>query len=70
MKIYLIRHTQPDVEKGICYGSSDLDVAATFEAEAAARNSGMVCSLEIGGGPRSNGTGAERGRFGRQGSTR
>lgn len=34
MKIYLIRHTQPDVEKGICYGSSDLDVAATFEAEA------------------------------------
>jgi len=36
MKIYLIRHTQPDVEKGICYGSSDLDVVATFPAEAAA----------------------------------
>jgi len=36
MKIYLIRHTQPDIEKGICYGSSDLDVAATFTEEAAA----------------------------------
>lgn len=36
MKIYLIRHTQPDIEKGICYGSSDLDVAATFPEEAAA----------------------------------
>ena len=35
MKIYLIRHTQPDVEKGICYGSADLDVAATFKVEAA-----------------------------------
>ena len=36
MKIYLIRHTQPAVEKGICYGSTDLDVAETFEIEAAA----------------------------------
>ena len=36
MKIYLIRHTQPDIEKGICYGSTDLDVAATFLEEAAA----------------------------------
>ena len=36
MKIYLIRHTQPDVDKGICYGSTDLDVATTFPAEAAA----------------------------------
>ena len=36
MKIYLIRHTQPDIEKGICYGSSDLDVAATFIEEATA----------------------------------
>jgi len=35
MKIYLIRHTQPDIDKGICYGSTDLDVAATFAAEAA-----------------------------------
>ena len=36
MKIYLIRHTQPDIDKGICYGSTDLDVAATFPEEAAA----------------------------------
>ncbi len=36
MKIYLIRHTQPDIAKGICYGSSDLDVATTFPVEATA----------------------------------
>ncbi|MEM6316655.1 MAG: alpha-ribazole phosphatase family protein [Bacteroidota bacterium] len=36
MKIYLIRHTQPDVAKGICYGSTDLDVADSFDDEAAA----------------------------------
>ena len=33
MEIYLIRHTTPDIEKGICYGQSDLDVANTFEEE-------------------------------------
>ncbi|WP_194768826.1 alpha-ribazole phosphatase [Tamlana sp. I1] len=26
MEIYLIRHTTPEVEKGICYGQSDLDL--------------------------------------------
>ena len=36
MKIYLIRHTQPAIAKGICYGSTDLDVASTFLEEAAA----------------------------------
>lgn len=36
MELYLIRHTMPDVAAGICYGHSDIDVAATFEAEAAA----------------------------------
>ncbi len=35
MKIYLIRHTQPDIEKGICYGISDLDVTDSFKTEAA-----------------------------------
>jgi alpha-ribazole phosphatase len=34
MEIYLIRHTTPAVAKGVCYGQSDLDVTATFEAEA------------------------------------
>ncbi len=33
MEIYLVRHTIPEVEKGICYGHTDLDVAATFQSE-------------------------------------
>ena len=33
MELYLIRHTTPDINAGICYGRSDIDVAATFEAE-------------------------------------
>ena len=36
MELYLIRHTTPDISGGICYGRSDIDVAATFEAEAEA----------------------------------
>ncbi|PSL48915.1 alpha-ribazole phosphatase [Chitinophaga niastensis] len=35
MEIYLIRHTTPAIESGICYGASDIDVANTFEEEAA-----------------------------------
>jgi alpha-ribazole phosphatase len=35
MEIFLIRHTTPAVEKGICYGQTDLDVTETFLAEAA-----------------------------------
>ncbi len=34
MEIYLIRHTTPDVAKGICYGQADIDVTETFHAEA------------------------------------
>lgn len=33
MEVYLIRHTRPDIEKGICYGQSDIGLAATFEEE-------------------------------------
>lgn len=33
MEIYLIRHTTPDVEKGICYGQTDLDVKPSFDNE-------------------------------------
>lgn len=33
MEIYLIRHTTPDVAKGICYGQTDLDVTETFAGE-------------------------------------
>lgn len=34
MEIVLVRHTTPDIAKGICYGQSDLDVVATFDQEA------------------------------------
>ena len=33
MEIYLIRHTTPRVEKGICYGQSDIDVQDSFDEE-------------------------------------
>ncbi len=33
MEIYLVRHTTPEVPKGICYGQSDLPVADTFQTE-------------------------------------
>jgi len=35
MEIYLVRHTTPDIEKGICYGQSDLGVASSFDTEVA-----------------------------------
>lgn len=34
MKVTLIRHTRVDVPKGICYGQTDVPVAATFKEEA------------------------------------
>lgn len=34
MEIILIRHTTPDVEKGICYGQADIRVKETFLQEA------------------------------------
>lgn len=33
MELILIRHTTPAIEKGICYGQSDLDVTDSFESE-------------------------------------
>lgn len=33
MEIIFIRHTTPDIEKGICYGQSDLNVTDTFTEE-------------------------------------
>ncbi|AUP80835.1 alpha-ribazole phosphatase [Flavivirga eckloniae] len=33
MEVYLIRHTTPDIKKGICYGQSDLNLADTFSKE-------------------------------------
>jgi len=34
MFIYLIRHTTPAIDRGICYGQSDLDVTESFAQEA------------------------------------
>ncbi len=34
--LYLVRHTAPRVEPGVCYGRLDVDVADTFGAEATA----------------------------------
>jgi alpha-ribazole phosphatase len=33
MEVYLVRHTKPYVEKGVCYGQSDLDVVDSFAEE-------------------------------------
>ncbi|MCC1493454.1 alpha-ribazole phosphatase family protein [Cognatishimia sp. F0-27] len=34
MALSLLRHTTPEVAKGVCYGVTDLPLAASFEAEA------------------------------------
>ena len=34
MEIYLIRHTTPKIEKGICYGQTDIPVVDSFSVEA------------------------------------
>ncbi|WP_207511800.1 alpha-ribazole phosphatase [Longitalea luteola] len=34
MSIYLIRHTTPLIERGLCYGQLDIDVTASFKTEA------------------------------------
>lgn len=33
MEIYLVRHTTPDIEPGICYGISDIGLIDSFEEE-------------------------------------
>ena len=33
MEIYLVRHTTPKVEKGICYGHTNLDITDSFAEE-------------------------------------
>lgn len=41
MKLLFIRHTSVNMERGICYGHSDVDVADTFPGEAAAVKSAL-----------------------------
>ena len=33
--VYLVRHTSPDIASSVCYGQSDIDVAANFPEELA-----------------------------------
>jgi alpha-ribazole phosphatase len=33
MQLYLIRHTTPEIQSGICYGQSDIPLKETFEFE-------------------------------------
>jgi alpha-ribazole phosphatase len=41
VNIYLVRHTTPQVPPGVCYGSTDLDLAETF-AEECERIRGLI----------------------------
>jgi alpha-ribazole phosphatase len=43
MKLYLIRHTKPDVREDICYGKTDLPVSLTYPEEL------KMVSKELGG---------------------
>lgn len=33
MEIYLIRHTTPEVDKGVCYGQADLELKSSYISE-------------------------------------
>jgi alpha-ribazole phosphatase len=46
MEIYFIRHTAPLIEKGICYGQSDVTLAASFEQERAQLNAQLPDSFD------------------------
>ncbi|MFN5333749.1 MAG: alpha-ribazole phosphatase family protein [Bacteroidota bacterium] len=47
MEIYLIRHTKPAIDTGICYGQADIDVAESFEEEAALIKAQLPAELNI-----------------------
>jgi len=34
MEIYLVRHTTPNIEKGVCYGQANVDLSSSFRQEA------------------------------------
>lgn len=47
MEIYLIRHTSPNINKGICYGQTDLDIdPIKFEEELSIIQSKLPRSIE------------------------
>ncbi len=33
MKVHLLRHTKPDIQEGICYGQTDIDLLSSFDTE-------------------------------------
>jgi len=33
MALVMLRHTRPNIDEGVCYGQTDMDVAASFENE-------------------------------------
>lgn len=47
MEIYLIRHTKPDIDKGICYGQSDILLADSFGEELKSLHTRLKSSLNI-----------------------
>jgi len=46
MEIYLIRHTTPAIERGVCYGQTDIDITSTFEEEALAIKQHISSSIQ------------------------
>lgn len=46
MEIYLIRHTTPKIEKGICYGQTDIDVEESFEDEVVAIKKNVSANIQ------------------------
>jgi alpha-ribazole phosphatase len=46
MAIFLIRHTTPLIEKGICYGQLNIDVTESFEAEAELIQKALPAAIE------------------------
>lgn len=46
MEIYLIRHTAPKIDKGICYGQSDIDVQDSFKDELEAIKKNTPTSID------------------------
>ncbi len=47
MEIYLIRHTTPKIEKGVCYGFADLEVTGSYQNELAILIEKISQKLEI-----------------------
>ncbi|PIY08326.1 MAG: hypothetical protein COZ18_12840 [Flexibacter sp. CG_4_10_14_3_um_filter_32_15] len=46
MEIYLIRHTTPKIEKGVCYGFSDLEVADSYKKELSVLSKKVIQNLK------------------------